>query len=76
MEHKETSSFKYKRRIDKEKWFDELYDGKFGTHRCTLSNDEHGVIYIHSTETKEHIASLVNNVLYTNDLSFFIYKQQ
>lgn len=70
MERKETSSFKYKRRVDVEKWFDELYDGKFGTHRCTLSSDEHGVIYIHNTETKEHIASLVRNVLYTNILSF------
>ena len=70
MEWKKTSSFKYKRRVDVRKWFDELYDGKFGTHRCTLSNDEHGVIHIHNTETKEHIASLVRNVLYTNDLSF------
>lgn len=67
---KETSSFKYKRRIDVRKWFDELYDGKFGMHRLTLSNDEHGVIHIHNTETKEHIASLARNVLYTNDLSF------
>lgn len=70
MERKEKSSFKYKRRIDVEKWFDELYDGNFGIHRCTLSNDEHGVIHIHNTETKEHIASLVGTVLYTNDLSF------
>jgi hypothetical protein len=70
MECKETSSFKYKRRIDVEKWFDELYDGKFGIHRCTLSNGEYGVIHIHNTETKEHIASLVKNVLYTNNLSF------
>lgn len=69
MERKEISSFKYKRRIDAKKWFDELYDGKFGMHRYTLSNDEHGVIHIHNTETKEHIASLVRNVLYTNDLS-------
>lgn len=70
MEHKETSLFKYKRRIDVEKWFDELYNGKFGKRRCTLSNNEHGDIHIHDTETKEHIASLVRNVLYTNDLSF------
>ena len=70
MEHEETSSFKYKRRIDVNKWFDELYDGNFGTHRCTLSNDERGVIHIHNTATKEHIASLVKNVLYTNNLSF------
>lgn len=70
MECKETSSFKYKRRIDVEKWFDELYDGKIGVHLCTLSNDEHGVIHIHSTETKEHIASLAKTVLYTNNLSF------
>lgn len=67
---KETSSFKYKRRIDVEKWFDELYNGNFGIHRCILSNDERGVIHIHNTETKEHIASLVRNVLYTNNLSF------
>ena len=40
---KETSSFKYKRWIDVEKWFDELYNGNFGIHRCTLSNDERGV---------------------------------
>ena len=67
---KETSLFKYKRRIDVEKWFDELYDGKFGMHRCTLSNDERGVMHIHNTETKEHIASLVGTILYTNNLSF------
>lgn len=70
MECKETSLFKYKRRIDVGKWFDELYDGKFGTHRCTLSNDEYGVIHIHNTETKEHIASLTKTILYTNNLSF------
>lgn len=70
MECKKASSFKYKRKVNARKWFDELYDGKFGMHRCTLSNDEHGVIHIHDTETKEHIASLVRNVLYTNILSF------
>lgn len=70
MECKKASSFKYKRKVNVRKWFDELYDGNFGIHRCTLSNDECGVIYIHNTETKEHIASLVRNVLYTNNLSF------
>lgn len=70
MECKKASSFKYKRKVNIRKWFDELYDGNFGIHRCTLSNNEHGVIHIHDTETKEHIASLVRNVLYTNNLSF------
>ena len=75
MERKEISSFKYKRRIDTEKWFDELYEGKFGVHHYTLSSDESGVMFIHDTDTKEHIASLVNTVLYTNDLNFIQKKQ-
>lgn len=70
MECKKTSSFKYKRMIDVKKWFNELYDGKFGINRVTLSNNEHGVIHIYDTETKEHIASLDHNVLYTNNLRF------
>lgn len=70
MECKKASSFRYKRKVNVRKWFDELYNGKFGIHRCTLSNNEYGVIHIHDTETKEHIASLFKNVLYTNNLSF------
>ena len=68
MECKEISSFKYKRKIDVNKWFDNFYNGKFGMGHFTLSNNKHGVIHIHNTETKEHIVSLVRNVLYTNDL--------
>lgn len=69
MEIKEISLFKYKHRV--EKFFDNLYDGKFGIHQFTLYNDESGVIHIHDTKTKEHIASLVGNVLHTNDLSLY-----
>lgn len=69
MECKETSLFKYKRMINVEKWFDWLYDGNFGMHHFILSNNERGVIHIHNAETKEHIASLVRSVLYTNDLN-------
>lgn len=64
---KELSSFRYKRRV--EKWFDKLYNGKFGIRHFVFSNDEHGVLYIYDSETKEHIASFVRNVLHTNDLS-------
>ena len=69
MECKEISSFKYKRRIDVKKWLCYLYNGKFGIRHFVFGNDEHGVLYIYDSETKEHIASFVRNVLHTNDLS-------
>lgn len=68
MEYQELSSFKYKHRIDINKWFDSVYNGKFRCH-ITLSNNKHGVIQIYNTETKEHIVSVVKNILYTNDLN-------
>lgn len=70
MECKKTSSFRYKRKVNVKKWLNELYDGNFGIHRCTLSNDDCGVIHIHDTDTKEHIVSFVRDVLYTNNSSF------
>ena len=69
MGYKELSAFKYKRRIDINKWFDNFYDGKFGVGHFTLSNNKHGVIQIYNTETKEHIVSVVRGILYTNNLS-------